>query len=117
LIQYFLLVSVGNFPLFTIPIPKENSVGNFGIVNLAGTLFHAKGGHPPPFGCIQAPFLRNIGVPAKLFKNGVPAKSSARQKNIVSNTNRNTNHEVPVTYQYRPDSQYWYGISMSKGLQ
>ncbi len=79
-IWYFWLVLVGIFLIFTILIPKENLVGNFGTVNLAGTPFSLKRGHWPPFQCILAPFLRNIGGPTKLFKKGVLAKLSARQK-------------------------------------
>jgi hypothetical protein len=49
MIWYFWLVLVGILPVFTIPIPKENSVGNFGIVNLVGKTFSLKKGALAPF--------------------------------------------------------------------
>jgi hypothetical protein len=70
------LVGIGRyFSVFTIPIPKENSVSIFGLKTLAGAsqkiggspLFPKKGGARPP--------LKKKGIPAKKIKKRDPAKS------------------------------------------
>jgi hypothetical protein len=41
----------------------------------------------------------------QILKTEFPPKGYSNK-----NINQNTNHRVPVTYQYQPDNQYGYGI-------
>ena len=91
----------GIFSVFTIPIPKENSVSIFGIKKLAGApqkiggspLFPKKGGPRPPLCTLCPPFEekkelpRNyskkefpqnlkIGVPAKAYSTTIPTENT-----------------------------------------
>jgi hypothetical protein len=69
------------FLVFYQPIPKKNLVGTFQYCKFGRNLFFTqRGGIGSLFDASQPPFLRNIEVPAKLFKKGVHPKSQLGKK-------------------------------------
>jgi hypothetical protein len=75
------LVGIGRyFLVFTIPIPKENSVSIFGIKKLAGApqkiggspLFPKKGGPRPPLCTLCPPFEEKKEFPQNYSKKEFP---------------------------------------------
>ncbi len=115
IVSVFWYEPFGIFSVFTIPIPKENSVSIFGILKLVGAPFSQRqgGGLRPP--CVHfALLLRDKRNSRQIFKKRVPAKSSkgVPAKSYIKNTQlwdfgkivipiRNTDRTVPVIYQYR----------------
>jgi hypothetical protein len=70
------LVGIGQyFSVFTIPIPKENSVSIFGIKTLAGAPSNNWLG---PLFVHFALLLKKDRIPAEFFKKRVPAKSYSK---------------------------------------
>jgi hypothetical protein len=78
--RYF-SVGIGRyFSVFTIPIPKENSVSIFGIKKLAGApqkiggspLFPKKGGPRPPLCTLRPPFEEKKEFPRNYSKKEFP---------------------------------------------
>ncbi len=73
-IRYFGSVSVGIFPVFSQPIPKEYSIGTFRYCTFGGNpFFPSKGGFCPLFDVSSPPFEEKISS-RQIYKNEDSAK-------------------------------------------
>jgi hypothetical protein len=77
------LAGIGWYFLGIVPIYTKEKLGWYILIcKFGGNLFFTqKGGIGPLFDASQPPFWGIYKVPAKLFKNRVPAKSQLGKKN------------------------------------
>jgi hypothetical protein len=98
------------FLVFTIPIPKVNSVSIFGIEILAGTPFSLKRGTLAPFLMHLSPLFEEYRSSRQIDQKRSSRQNVCKAKTLSHNTNQKYQPGVQLTCQYWPDSQYWYDI-------